>query len=189
MIDKTYLNKLKKELHSYALIRRDIIKHAGDAQHHAKRAIFALHADNMKEAKAKLAESKKGLTSLRKKYKKTPRAEKEGSFREGLEEYVEAVLFMQFVEGKKFGKIDIEVPYDVYLAGLCDVPGELYRYAIKAATNGDTALAQRCNSAAQGMIGELIEFHFTKYLRTKFDQAKGAVRKLEIIIYELSLKK
>jgi hypothetical protein len=41
---------------------------------------------------------------------------------------------------------------------------------------------------AQEIIGELIEFNLTSYLRTKFDQAKGAVQKLEEINYQISLK-
>jgi hypothetical protein len=34
----------------------------------------------------------------------------------------------------------------------------------------------------------LIEFNLTKYLRNKFDQAKGAGRKIEEIVYEVGLK-
>ena len=42
---------------------------------------------------------------------------------------------------------------------------------------------------AQEIIGELIEFNLTSYLRNKFDQAKGAVRKIEHVVYEVSLRK
>ena len=42
---------------------------------------------------------------------------------------------------------------------------------------------------AQEIMGELIEFDLTSYLRTKFDQAKQAVRKLEEVVYEVSLRK
>ena len=184
MLEKKYIRKMKREYNSYANVRRDVIKHSGDAQHHAKRAIFEIHAGNLKAA-----EAEKLLKALQKRYRKTQKALKEGSYREGVEEYVEATLLYQFITSGKMGEIkNISVDDSVFLAGLCDVPGELQRYAIKSATIGDRKMVEKCVSAGKEIVGELIEFHFTKYLRTKFDQAKGAVRRLEIISYELSLK-
>ena len=51
----TYLRGIKKELLDYAEKRRAVIKLADDALHISKRAIFAVHRDDMKEAKEKLA--------------------------------------------------------------------------------------------------------------------------------------
>jgi hypothetical protein len=36
---------------------------------------------------------------------------------------------------------------------------------------------------------QLVEFDMTGYLRTKYDQAKGNLRKIEQIHYEINLKK
>jgi predicted translin family RNA/ssDNA-binding protein len=41
---------------------------------------------------------------------------------------------------------------------------------------------------ASDIIGELIEFNLTSYLRNKFDQAKSAAQKLEQVVYEVSLR-
>ena len=151
---KKHLATIKKDLHQYAEIRRDIIKHAGDARHHSKRAIFSLHAGNIKEAKKKLSDAKKIFIALNKKYKKEPRIKVEGAYREGLEEYVEGMLFYQFILDEKIDEIKgLPIEYSVYLAGLCDLPGELYRYAIKAATEGDTAMVERCAALAKSIIG------------------------------------
>lgn len=189
MLDNTYLKKLKKDLHAYALIRRDVIAKSGDALHHAKRSIFALHRNDPKEAAAKLAESKKTLTSLVKKYKKTSQITGEGAYKAALEEYVEAHLFSEFLKTGKMKKITgMVIADDVFLAGLCDVPGELYRYAVRMATEGNTEKVAECVQAGGEIIGVLMEFDLTKYLRTKFDQAKKAVQKLEIIQYELALR-
>mgnify|MGYP006427846915 FL=1 len=49
-------------------------------------------------------------------------------------------------------------------------------------------MVEQCTAMGNEIVGELIEFNFTKYLRTKFDQAKQAVHKLEIVQYELSLR-
>lgn len=188
-IQSQYLDKVKNALVSFDLLRRDIIKLGGDAQHHAKRAIFAMHRDDMKEASQKLEEAKIGLLNLEKMAKKDKRTFEEGTYREAVEEYVEAVLFYQFLQKKKMGPIvGVQVEPQVYVAGLCDVPGELYRHAIKAATHKDVETVMRCMEAAEDIIGELIECNLTKYLRTKFDQARQAVGKLEIVVYELSLR-
>ena len=97
MLDKKYLNSIKKNLLQYAEVRREVIKSSDDALHNAKRAIFAMHRDNMKEAEEKLANSKNLLSSLLKKYAKYSEVTEEGSFKAGLEEYVEASLFYQFL--------------------------------------------------------------------------------------------
>ena len=88
----------------------------------------------------------------------------------------------------KIGKIaDITIPERSYIGGLCDVPGELYRYAIKSATQKDMKKVKQCTNMAQEITGELIEFNLTSYLRNKFDQAKMAAQKIEKVVYELSL--
>lgn len=188
-LDKPHIRLLKKSILSYAEKRRDMIKSSGDALHHAKRAIFSLHRGNEKEAKQKIDLATKMLTSLEKKFNKLPQMLHEGSYKAAVEEYVEAVLFYQFVTTGKIGKVKtVNVEPEVYIAGLCDVPGELYRYAINAATHHDEKTVKACADLANEIVGELIEFNLTSYLRNKFDQAKQAVHKLEKVVYELSLK-
>ncbi len=189
MLNKGNLNKIKTNLHAYHKRRGDVIGRANEALHHAKRAIFALHRDNEKEAVEKIKLVEGIFKDLNKKYKKDEDIKKEGAYKAGLEEYVEAKLFYQFITTGKIGEIkDLPIDGEIYLAGMCDVPGELYRYAIKAATNKDVKTAKKCSEMGQEIIGELIQFNLTSYLRTKFDQAKGAVNKLESVVYELSLR-
>jgi len=189
MLNKKNLGRIKKELHVYHKVRMEVIGKSNEALHHAKRAIFALHRDNKKEAQEKIKLVEKIFSDLNKKYKKEPRILSEGAYKAGLEEYVEAKLFYSFLSTGKIGEIrELPVAGEIYLAGLCDVPGELYRYAIKAATDKDVKTTKKCAQMAQDIIGELIEFNLTSYLRTKFDQAKGAVNRLEQVVYELSLR-
>lgn len=188
-IDKKHITSLRKHVHAYALLRREVIKEAGDALHHAKRAIFAMQRHNIKEGEAKLAASLSIFLKLNKRHKKNPGLRNEGAYKAALEEYVEASLLHQFVTKGKIGKVPkLVIDPDVYLAGLADVPGELYRYAVKAATAGDRAMVEKCEQMSGDIISELIEFDVTKYLRTKFDQAKMAHQKLEIVLYELSIR-
>jgi len=188
-LNKSYTNKLRKHILDHATKRRDVIKESGDALHHAKRAIFAMHRDNMKEAEVKLKACIDILRALDKKYKNSPAIKNEGSYKAAVEEYVEASLFHQFLTSGKIGKVEgLDIHPEVFIAGLCDVPGELYRYAIKAATKKDIKTVDKCATTAQDIVGELTEFNLTKYLRTKFDQAKSAVNKLEYIVYEVNLR-
>jgi len=189
MLDKQYMKKLHTSFHAYASVRRDVIKVAGDALHHAKRAIFDMHRDDMKAAAAKLKQSEGLLKALQKKHKNHPAMKSEGAYRAAVEEYVEASLFHQFVTRGSIGKVAaFSVEEEVFLAGMCDVPGELYRYAIRAASRGNKKTVEDCEKMSSEIIGSLIEFDLTKYLRTKFDQAKQAHQKLEIVIYELSMR-
>lgn len=189
MLDKKYFTNARKKFHQYALVRRDVIKHAGDALHLAKRAIYETHRGNMEEAKKKIVASEKNILELHKKYKKYPQIKREGSYEAAVEEIVEAILFYQFVKGQKIVKPkSFDIADHVFLAGLCDLPGELYRFAIQAATSKDKKTVARCVETAETIFGELTEFDFTKYLRNKADQARQAMHKLEIIAYELSLR-
>ncbi len=190
MLKKSYVEQLKKDLHEYALIRRDVIKNADDALHHAKRVIFDLHRGDIKEADQKLKLVESIMKDLNKKYKKNNKIHDEGAYMAALEEYVEASLMYQFVLKGSLGEIKgLPVTGETYLAGLCDVPGELFRYAIRAATNHDIETVKKCADTASEIIGELMEFNLTKYLRNKFDQAKQASHKLEMVVYEVTLRK
>jgi len=190
MLKKSYVEKLKKDLHEYALIRRDVIKNADDALHHAKRVVFDLHRGDIKEADKKLRLVESIIKDLNKKYKKNEKIHDEGAYMAALEEYVEASLFYQFVVKGSMSEVKgLEVTGETYLAGLCDVPGELFRYAIRAATNHDAQTVKKCADTANEIIGELMEFNLTKYLRNKFDQAKQAAHRLEMVVYEVTLRK
>lgn len=189
-VDKKLFSTLKASQLAYATKRREVIKQSGDAQHHAKRAIFALQRGDAKEAEERLDSARKIFGQLEKQYQKDPNLFSEGSYQAGLEEFVEAELFRQFIVTKKIGAIKgLKISNDIYVAGLCDVPGELQRYAIKAATARDFTLVEDCATAATLILTELVEFNLTSYLRTKFDQAKQALHRLEQVTYETSLRK
>lgn len=189
IVDKKLFSQLRAAQLAYATKRREVIKQSGDAQHHAKRAIFALQRGDAKEAHERLDSARKIFTQLEKQYKKDPGLFSEGSYQAGLEEFVEADLFRQFIETRKIGAVKgLRVSNDIYIAGLCDVPGELQRYAIRAATHRDFALTEACAKATTEILHELVEFNLTSYLRTKFDQAKQAMHRLEQVMYETSLR-
>ncbi len=189
MLDKKYFNQIREELLGYAAKRRSVIKDAGDAQHMAKKAIFAMQRDGAVEAKQLLEQAANILVNLGEQNKKEPGIFEEGSYKAALEEYVEAYLFHQYLINKTIGKLSgIKVDPDIFISGLCDVPGELLRYAIKSATEKKYDEVRRCRDAADEIIGELVDMNLTGYNRQKFDQAKTALHKLEQVLYEVSLR-
>jgi len=189
MLNKPYFQKIRQELLSYADKRREVIKVAGDTQQHSKKAIFALQRDDVSEAKRHLEEAKSLLAALLKQYRSDTALFDEGAFKAALEEYGEATLFHAFHEGKTMDKIkDFDVSADAFVSALCDVPGELYRYAIKSATEKKFKEVKRCYEVAEEIIGELVDMDLTGYNRNKFDQAKQALHKLEQVVYEVSLR-
>lgn len=189
MLNKKYLALVRKDLLGYAAKRRDVIKVAGDAQQMAKKAIFARQRDDAASAKELLKTSGNLLAELNKKYKTEPDLFTEGSYRSALEEYAEAVFFSQFLAGATIGEIKgLPVDSDTLVGGLCDLPGELLRYAIKSATERNFAMVKKCHTAAEEIVAELVDMDLTGYNRQKFDQAKQALHKLEQVVYEVSLK-
>jgi predicted translin family RNA/ssDNA-binding protein len=189
MLDKKFFNSVRQDLLAYAEKRREVIKSCGDAQHLAKRAIFALQRDNTSEAEKALAEARDLLSALSKKHQKDNRIFDEGSFKASVEEFVEATLFYTFLQRKTLGPIKgLSVDSDAYIGGLADVPGELLRYAIKSATERKFDIAKECFEAAEDIIGEMVTMDLTGYNRQKFDQAKQSLHKLQQVIYEISLR-
>ena len=188
-LDKKYFDLVRQELLGYSAKRQEIIKESSQAQFLAKKAIFAMQRDDFGEAKNYLGQAEKIIVDLSIKHKKDPSIFEEGSYKAGLEEFVEASIFNQYLQKKTIGKLSkIKVDSDIFVSGLCDVPGELLRYAIKSATEKKFAEVKRCRQAADEIIGELVDMNLTGYNRQKFDQAKQALNKLEQVLYEVSIR-
>ena len=189
MLNKKYFQAVRQDLLSYAEKRRAVIKVAGDAQQMAKKAIFALQRDDFKLAASLLDQSLLLLQGLNKKFKSEPDLFTEGSYRAALEEYTEAALFTMVLANKPIDKITgVATDSDTFVGGLCDLPGELCRYAITSATERKFSMVKKCYQIAEEIVTELVDMDLTGYNRQKFDQAKQALHKLQQVVYEVSLK-
>jgi len=190
MIDKKLFEKLQKDYDSYDIGRRIIIKHSNDVLKLSKQAIFALHRDNIKDAKKKISEAGKELKYLEKKIKAEEGLKYEGSYLAGVEEFVEANLFLQFIDKGKVGGIEgYNIATNSYLGGFCDLTGEIVRRAVYLATNRKYKEVAKCQKAIEEVLAQLIQMNLAGVLRTKFDQAKNSLRKIEDIMYDLELKR
>jgi Predicted RNA-binding protein of the translin family len=188
MINKKFIEQLKKDYRNQESERRQIIALSNDVLFHSKKAIFALHRDDIKIADAKLKDMETILLQLEKKFG-IKRIEEEGAYRAAIEEYVEAKLLSLVIKGEKIDRIKtLKLDDSAYLGGICDLLGELVRKATNEAAAGNFDQVEKIKKFASDMMDQLIDFDMTGYLRTKYDQARGHLRKLEQMAYEIKLK-
>ena len=189
MINKKFIQKLKQKYDEHESERRQIISLANVILHDSKRVIFSLHRADEKKAGESLKEIERILINLEKKFGYA-RLSQEGSYKAGVEEYVEAKMLFKVVSGEKVDLIkDITINAESYLGGISDLTGELVRQAVNRAAAGKLKEVERVKKAIEDIMAELVEFDMTGYLRTKYDQAKGNLRKIEQINYEINLRK
>jgi predicted translin family RNA/ssDNA-binding protein len=188
-INKKFVDKLKNEYMEGEGERRQIISLSNVALHESKRAIFALHRKETDKAMEKLNEVEQILQKLEKKFGFS-RINEEGSYKAAVEEYAEAKFFSFIVKGNKIDTIkEVKLEADSYLGGLCDTTGEMIRLAINEAASGHPEEVEKIKNMINEIMSELVEFDMTGYLRTKYDQAKGNLRKIEQIDYEIKIRR
>jgi len=189
MINKTFINSLKKDYADSNSVRRQVISLANIVLHDSKRIIFSLHRGEIKKAEESFLEIENILIKLDKKFG-NKRVYEEGSYKAGVEEYVEAKMFYNILVGKKIDKIKgLKFTYETYLGGICDTTGELVRRAVNEAAKGNTEEVEKIMNIISDIMAELVEFDMTGYLRTKYDQARGNLRKIEQVNYEVKTRR
>ncbi len=189
MLNKTFINKLKKDYQKQNSERRQIISLSNIVLHDSKRIIFSLHRGEIKEAEKKFDEIESILKKLENKFG-FRRVLEEGAYKASVEEYVEAKTLYLVIKGKKINKFpNIKLNFDSYLGGICDLTGELVRRAINEASRGNKDEVEKIKQIISDIMSELVEFDLTGYLRTKYDQARGNLRKIEQISYDINIRK
>ncbi len=188
MINKKFIKDLKGNYEKREGERRQIISLSNIILYDSKRVIFSLHRKNVKQAEEMLDNAEKALANLEKKFG-FERISEEGAYKAACEEYVEAKMFNFYIKGKEVGKIDgLKLNMESVLGGLCDFTGELVRLAVNKASEGKFKEVEKIKKAINEVMGELVEFNMAGYLRTKYDQAKGNLKKIEQISYEIKIR-
>lgn len=182
-------DSLKKLAQRHAEIeakRRKLQELSQTSQKMAKQAIFALQRDEKQRAAELLKEAQVSLLEGRKIVLNEKRLYSEGMWRAALEEFCEAFFFERAIAGKELLPVPVTDEPDILVGGLSDLIGEFARLAVKRAIARDKAGVDRLLE----MGGQLVEFMLaldaTGGLRSKIDQARQHVRRLEDIRYDLS---
>jgi predicted translin family RNA/ssDNA-binding protein len=188
MINKKFLDDLKKNYQANESERRQIISASNGILFEAKKTIFSLQRQDFKTAEIKIAEMEKALASLEKRFG-SERLKKEGAYKAAAEEYLEGKTFYLIIKKKDIIPTPgLSLDYESYLGGVCDLIGEMVRYATNQAAKGKFAEVAKIKKAAEDIMAQLIDFDMTGYLRTKYDQARGHLRKLEQMAYEIKMR-
>lgn len=155
----------------------------------SKRAIFALHRDDRAAAAAELKGAREKLAAGWKLVKAESRIAQEGMWRAAQEEFAEADLFAQYVSKGTVNKVaGVADDPDVFIGALSDLSGELSRRAVLLASERDTKAVERIFADVSDIVHLLLQMDLTGSLRTKVDQAKQNLRKLEEIRYDLAIR-
>jgi predicted translin family RNA/ssDNA-binding protein len=187
-LNQKFTKKISDEYAGAQKMRSAVIGASNEALGLAKQAIFAFHRDDTKSGLELLLQVERILADLGKKFAGED-FEAQGAYAAALEEYVEAKEFGRFVMGEELGSIkEVKVGTASYLGGISDVTGEILRKQIAYATARNEREVARAKDAIAEIMGWLISMNLTGYLRTKFDQAKQAMRKSEEILYEYKLR-
>lgn len=184
MFNKPWLTSLKKSYKQKKVSRQQIISTSSSLGHTAKKIIFALQRGENQSNTLKTLQS--NFEKLVKKYGQE-RIIPEPSFQAALEEYIEAVFFNAIINKQNISPLkNIEIKDDIYLGALSDVTGELVRKVTNLISEENISEARRLITAGKMIVDELLDFDMTGNLRTKYDQARNNLRKLEQLQYEIS---
>jgi len=188
MIDKDFLEKLRQDYRAHEGERRQIISASNNILFEAKKVIFTLQRLDLKTAAQKITDIEKALKNLENNFG-VERLNQEGAYKAAAEEYLEGKTFYLTISGQKIKAVEnLSLSYEAYLGGLCDLLGELVRYATNQAAQGKFGAITKIKKIANDIMADLIDFDLTGYLRTKYDQARGHLRKLEQMAYDIKIR-
>ena len=199
--DPDQLEEIRKRVEHRDELREELIKKSRDGQKAAKQAIYALHRGDTAKAQRLLQECQDCINNDLMPIVKEEPPLRSGSCSNVLEEFAEAKLFYVWLLGKeatpsetctgillKPDEFGIDLEPEEYLGGLCDLTGEIGRYAVQRGTARDFDGVKRCLEANYAILLaiQMLE-RFPSGIGKKMDQLRRSVEKLERMIYELSL--
>jgi len=190
MLDKKDLKDMADEFNSFDDNRELLIKKSRDILKLSKQIIYAVHRDDIKEAEKLVKEIEKEKKEAEKIVSSHQKLYSVGAYEVSISEYVEALLYYNFIEHKKLPiHSSLKVKTEQYLFGLIDLTGELGRKAVQFAGKGKYNEVERIKETVSEIYGELLKFDFRDSdIRRKFDSVKYDLKKLEDLALELKLK-
>lgn len=204
IIPVTEIAEIRERMDHRDQQRETLIKACRDGQKSAKQAIFALHRGDVQRALKLLQECESCVNDQLLPIIKEEPTLRYGSYSGLLEEYVEGILFFTWLQPNTedtttsittpSGKILLpeEIPLNIsteeYLGGLCDLTGEIGRYAVARGTVRDRDGVQLCLEANKSIYNALkLLGKLPSNINKKISMVSQGVEKLERLLYEQSL--
>ncbi len=189
MLDKKYAKKVMENQSQIDKARRDLQAFSSQILGSSKRAIFALHRDAPQDARKELDEAKQGIKRGNELTKKQGRLTFEGAWRAAQEEYAEACVFEQYVRTGSVGPVEgVSADPDIFIGAISDLLGEMVRLSITRVVAGDRSFVATAFYDAREIVSFLLQMDLTGGLRSKVDQAKQHLRKIEEMNYDVQLR-
>jgi len=188
MIDTKKFESMRKIMQDYDSERERLIKKSREVLKLSKQVIYAVHRDELEQAEELIKKIEEQRKNLNKISEHSDALLFEGSYKIAIQEYVEALLYYNFIKNGKLINLDVKPTH--YILGLCDLPGELVRKAVFLAGKGKVEEVIKIKDLVDEIYGELLKFDFRENeIRRKFDSIKYDLRKLEDLVLDLKLKK
>lgn len=187
MLNKKEFGQIRHEMHNLDLKREAIIQASREIITISKQIIYAAQRNDLKAA----ADAIKDIREKVKKLKKINAATDTNISSVAFQEYVEAIAFYEFVKsGKIPSKSSLGVSADDYLSGICDLTGELVRKAIYNVIHKKFDEAEKIKELVHDIYGEFLKLHLRNgELRKKSDSIKWNLKKLEEVMYDVSMRR
>lgn len=113
----------------------------------------------------------------------------QNSYKEGIEEYIEAITFFNFLTKSKKRIPDfVRIEPEEIVSGICDFTGELVRKAITIASVENLKQLFFYKKLIEEIVDELTKIGFRRKLRQKYDEVERNLKKIENILYDIKLK-
>ena len=187
MLNKQEFRKIRQEMHGIDTKREEIIQTSREIITVSKQIIYAAQRNDLKSAELSIKKIKEGI----KKLKKIMIPVDTNISSVAMQEYVEAISFYEFVKNKKIPtKASLGVSAEEYLSGLCDLTGELVRKAVYDVIHKKFDEAAKIKELVHDIYGEFLHLHLRNgELRKKSDSIKWNLKKLEEVMYDISMKR
>lgn len=186
MLNKDEFRKIREEMHEIDNKREEVIQTSREVINLSKQVIYAAQRNDMGEAAASIKKIREKVKKLRKVKIATDTNINAVAF----QEYVEAIAFYEFVKNKRIPtRASLGISAEDYLMGLCDLTGELVRKAIYDVIHKRFDEAERIKELVHDIYGEFLKLHLRNgELRKKADSIKWNLKKLEEVMYDISMK-
>ena len=186
---KKEFNSLRRKYEENDKLRDELIRKSRDIIKLSKKIIYSLHREELKEAHTEVKEIKEKVKEIKSLTKS--RIKDVGYLRNAFQEYVEAMCFYDYVNKKTLPTAkELGVEVESYLLGVCDLTGELMRYATNNFLRGKFDVVLDVKKLMENIYDELMLFDFRNgELRQKFDSIKYSLKKLNDLEIEIMKKK
>lgn len=188
LVDSNDIDAIRARYEEIDKTREEVIKQSRDVQKQAKQAIFSVHRGNVEDAKKKCQACMNFIIEIMPKIEKFPEL-RYGSFSNSLEEYGEAMLTIEWVENKRImPRSELKVcSRDEYVGALADFTGEVGRIAVNKASQRDIVAVKEIMQADLVLYNCLMKLNIGGKYQKKVDETHNNLKKLEDILYDLSL--